>query len=58
MAEFRRAIELDPDKAALGHHGLGRCFQDRRQYDEAIAEQRRAIALMPKLGPAHQHLGM
>ena len=51
MAEFRRAIELDP-KGASAHHGLGMCWQDKGQLDEAMAEFRRAIDLDPEGGTA------
>jgi len=56
MAEFRRAIELDP-KAAWAHHTLGMCWQDRGELDEAMAEYRRAIELDPKAAWAHFALG-
>ena len=49
MAEFRRAIELDP-KGAPAHHQLGMCWQAKGQLDEAMAEYRRAIELDPKGG--------
>jgi serine/threonine-protein kinase len=52
MAEYRRAIQLDP-KGAPAHYFLGRCWQDRGQFDEAMAEYRRAIQLDPKLALAH-----
>jgi tetratricopeptide (TPR) repeat protein len=57
MAEFRRAIELDPE-GAPAHYMLGVCWQDRGQLDEAMAEYRRAIELDPKWAPAHERLGM
>ncbi len=56
MAEFRRAIELEPDRAQA-HIGLGTCLHAKGQFDEAMAEFRRAIELEPK-GRAHHGLGM
>jgi tetratricopeptide (TPR) repeat protein len=55
MAEFRRAIELDP-KGAPSHLGLGRCWQDQGQLDEAIAEFRHATEADPRMSIAHLDL--
>jgi tetratricopeptide (TPR) repeat protein len=57
MAEYRRAIELDP-KGASSHYKLGICWHARGRLDEAMAENRRAIELDPKGGAAHNGLGM
>jgi tetratricopeptide (TPR) repeat protein len=57
MAEFRRAIELDP-KAASAHHLLGLCWQAKGELDKAMAEFRRAIELDPKAAWAHFQLGL
>jgi tetratricopeptide (TPR) repeat protein len=57
MAEFRRAVELDP-KGAPAHHHLGMCLQARGQLDEAMAEYGRAIELEPKGDAAPHQLGM
>jgi tetratricopeptide (TPR) repeat protein len=57
MAEFRRAIELDP-KGAPAHHQLGTCLQDRGRLDEAMAEFRRVSDLDPGAGTAHESLAL
>jgi tetratricopeptide (TPR) repeat protein len=56
MAEFRRAVELEPKGAAAYHH-LGTCFQGMDRLDEAMAEYRRAIELDPEGAAAHYQLG-
>jgi tetratricopeptide (TPR) repeat protein len=55
MAEFRRAIALDP-KGGLAHYELGLCLQAKCQLDEAMAEYRRAIELDPHRGLAYDCL--
>jgi tetratricopeptide (TPR) repeat protein len=56
MAEYRRAIELDP-KGAVAHYQLGLCWQARGRLGEAMAEHRRAIEIDPKGALAHFELG-
>ena len=56
MAEFRRAIALDPQFGAA-HNNLGTALQTLGKTDEAMAEFRRAIALDPQFGAAHNNLG-
>ena len=51
MAEFRRAIELDPKSWPWPTTQLGECLQARAELDEAMAEYRRAIELDPKGAP-------
>jgi tetratricopeptide (TPR) repeat protein len=55
MAEYRRAIELDP-KAGGAHNNLGLCREANGELDEAMAEYRRAIELDPGGGMAHESL--
>jgi tetratricopeptide (TPR) repeat protein len=57
MAEYRRAIELDP-KGAAAHNNLGKCWQARGELDEAMAEYRRAVELDPKGDAAPHQLGL
>jgi tetratricopeptide (TPR) repeat protein len=56
MAEYRRAVELDP-KGVMAHCMLGLCWKDMGQLDEAMTECRLAIQLDPKLAAAHHNLG-
>jgi len=56
IAEYRRAVELDPTDA-YPHNGLGNVYSDLGRHDEAIAEYRRAIELDPDLAMAHNNLG-
>ena len=48
-------MELDP--AALAHFQLGTCLQAGGRFDQAMAEDRRAIEPDPKGGAAHFQLG-
>ena len=56
IAEFKRAIELDPS-FAHPHNGLGSVYRDLGRHDEAIAEYRRAIELDPTGAYPHNGLG-
>ena len=55
IAEFRKAIELDP-KLANAHTNLGTTLHAKNQLDEAIAEYKKAIELDPKFAMAHNNL--
>jgi tetratricopeptide (TPR) repeat protein len=57
IAEFRKAIEIDP-KLAAAHSNLGVVLLDPGQRDKAIAEFRKAIQLDPKVAAAHAALGL
>jgi tetratricopeptide (TPR) repeat protein len=56
VAEYQRAIELDP-QGALPHHGLGNVYVDQGRQEEAVAAYQRAIELDPKLAAPHHGLG-
>jgi hypothetical protein len=56
---FRRQLEasmLNPHDADA-HYQLGLIYQQRRQYDDAAASFRRAIAIYPQEADAHLQLG-
>ncbi len=57
MAEYRKAIELDP-KDSMAHNALGSALRQKGQVDEAIAELQKAIELNPKDASAHTSLGV
>jgi tetratricopeptide (TPR) repeat protein len=50
------AVRLAPG-LALGHHRLGEAWELLGAYDRAEEAWRRAVALDPRLGPAHYRLG-
>lgn len=57
FAEYRRAKELDPTSLAiLSDYGLG--FYFARQYDRAIEDLQKVIALDPTFVRTHFYLGM
>ena len=56
-AEFRKAIELDPNDANA-HNGLGLALSNQLKYAEAEAEYRKAIELNPNDAIAHSNLGI
>ncbi len=53
----QKALALD-DTLDLPHSLLGNIYLMSRQYEKAIAEEERAIALNPNGADAHAHLGM
>ena len=55
IAEFRKAIELDPNYA-LAHYRLGAALATKGLLDEAIAEFRKAIELDPNNAMAKVNL--
>lgn len=57
IAEYRKAIELDPQFAAA-HRNLGLALRRQGKVEEAIAEYRKAIELNPQDGLAHGYLGL
>src|SRR5262249_41854537 len=56
-AEFRRAVELKPDRAEP-HNGLGNVLRDRGDNAGAEAEYRRAVELEPDHADTHYNLGV
>jgi tetratricopeptide (TPR) repeat protein len=56
MAEYRRAIALDPKKAKA-HNNLGNALQAKGDLDGAIAAYRKAIALDPNDAERRYNLG-
>ena len=56
MAEFRRAVEIDP-KSAEAYNNIGRILASKGQLDEAIPYFQNAVAIDPDLAEAHQFLG-
>jgi tetratricopeptide (TPR) repeat protein len=57
IAEYQKAIELDPHLAAA-HHNLAVSLREQGQTEEAIGEYRKAIELDPRLAAAHQNLAI
>ena len=53
----QKALALD-DTLDLPHSLLGNIYLLKRQYEKAIAEEERAVALNPNGADAHAHLGM
>jgi tetratricopeptide (TPR) repeat protein len=53
----QKALALD-DSLDLPHSLLGNIYLMSRQYEKAVAEEERAIALNPNGADAHAHLGM
>jgi Flp pilus assembly protein TadD len=51
-----RILEIDPSQAVI-HNALGWVFQDGGQPDHAMSCYQSAIALEPRLAPAHYNLG-
>ncbi len=58
IAEYRKAIELDPKFAAFGHNNIGNALRDKGRLGEAIAEWKKALELDPKLAYPHYNLGL
>jgi tetratricopeptide (TPR) repeat protein len=56
VAEFRKAIELDP-KLATAFADLGAVYIEKRDYATAIPPLKRALELSPDLEGAHRLLG-
>jgi tetratricopeptide (TPR) repeat protein len=56
IAEFRRAIAIDPNHAAAHDH-LGIALFDQKKVDEAVACYRKSIELDAKRATAHNNLG-
>jgi len=53
----QKALALD-DSLPLAHSVLALLYVEKRQYDKAIAESERAVALDPNGADAHRTLGM
>jgi serine/threonine-protein kinase len=56
VAEFRKAIEFNPEKAA-GHSRLGDALRDQGDLAGAVAEYRKTIVLRPDWADVHCDLG-
>jgi tetratricopeptide (TPR) repeat protein len=57
IAEFREAVRLEPDRAAI-RFTLGTLLFEHGQIEEAVAAYREAIRLDPSLSMAHTNLGL
>ena len=57
IADFRRALEINPD-LAQAHHNLGIALQEQGRLEEAAASYRRAVELKPDYASAYNYLGM
>jgi len=55
IAEFQRAIELDPDSSE-SHRNLGAAYLEQGKLDEAVASYEKAIELDPGFGEAYGDL--
>src|SRR5260370_160177 len=55
IAEYRRAIEIDPNYA-FAHNNLGVALRGQGKLDDAIAEYRRAIEIDPNSERARRNL--
>jgi tetratricopeptide (TPR) repeat protein len=55
IAEYRKAIELDP-RLAAPHYNLGLALRDQLKTDEAIAEYRKAIEVDPRDAAPHDYI--
>jgi tetratricopeptide (TPR) repeat protein len=56
IADFRRALEINPD-LAQAHHNLGIALQEQGRLEEAVASYRRALELKPDYTTAYHYLG-
>ncbi|MEO7649358.1 MAG: winged helix-turn-helix domain-containing protein, partial [Bryobacteraceae bacterium] len=57
MTEMKRAQALDPFSPSI-NMGVGWCLYHARRYDEAIAQYRATLEMMPAFSLAHGTLGM
>jgi len=57
IGEFRRAIELEPQRAEL-HDDLGTVLVQKSDAQGAAAEFSEALRLQPNFASAHFHLGV
>lgn len=57
IAEFQRAVEIDPTYAAA-HFNLAYAFERRERFDEAIGQYRKALELEPGNLLGHNNLGV
>jgi tetratricopeptide (TPR) repeat protein len=57
MAEFRRAIAINPDNAEA-HFNLAMLLGPRNQLDEAIGHLTRVLAISPRSADAHRNLAI
>jgi len=56
LEQFQKAVEMYPDDE-LAHFGLGRCYYDAEDFENAVRSFRRVIALKPDYSAAYRHLG-
>ena len=47
IADYNKAIRLNPGSAGVAHQGRGRAWRDKKEYDKAIADCNEAIRLDP-----------
>ena len=57
MAEFRKALQIDPDRVET-HNNIATLLDQAGRLEEAVAEYREAIRLNPNATPAHNNLGV
>ncbi len=55
--KIKKAIRIDPNRAALAYVGLGVVLQDLKRYNGAEKEYRKAIRLNPNIAEVHNNLG-
>jgi tetratricopeptide (TPR) repeat protein len=56
-SQFRKAIKLDPDYASA-HYFLARVLYTKNQFEPAIKESKKAIAISPNLVRAYENVGL
>ncbi|MDR2906281.1 MAG: tetratricopeptide repeat protein [Helicobacteraceae bacterium] len=57
IADYTKAIELDPDGRALYYNNRGFAYNELKNYKQAIADFTKAIALNPENAPAYYSRG-
>ncbi len=57
IADIKQAIRLDPFPAYWDYHNLGRCYLQKGQFEEALAEFQKALQRAPNAPFIHGYLG-